>query len=225
MSAITALLLDLDGTLLDTAPEMADALNRLRHEERLEPLPFETIRPTVSHGSIRMVNLAFSDVAADEFERLRLRFLEIYRSILGTNTRLFAGFDRVFEHLDRHGIAWGVVTNKPGWLTEPLLHALRLQPTDACVVSGDTVGERKPHPLPLLHAAKLIRRAPEQCLYVGDAERDIQAGNAAGMKTVVAEWGYLGTGDEPGTWSAQGMVKDPADLVEWLPHPGAHAAS
>lgn len=225
MSAITALLLDLDGTLLDTAPEMADALNRLRSEERLEPLPFETIRPTVSHGSIRMVNLAFSDVTADEFERLRLRFLDIYRGILGTNTRLFSGFDRVFEHLRRHDMAWGVVTNKPGWLTEPLLHALGLQPTDACVVSGDTVGERKPHPLPLLHAAKLIRRAPEHCLYVGDAERDIQAGKAAGMRTVVAEWGYLGAADEPGKWAAEGLVKDPADLVHWLPSPRVQTAS
>lgn len=225
MSGITALLLDLDGTLLDTAPEMADALNRLRHEERLDPLPFETIRPTVSHGSIRMVNLAFSDVAADEFERLRLRFLDIYRGMLGTNTRLFAGFDRVFEHIERHGMAWGVVTNKPGWLTEPLLHALGLQPTDACIVSGDTVGERKPHPLPLLHAAKLIQRVPAQCLYVGDAERDIQAGNAAGMRTVIAEWGYLGTSDEPAKWAAEGMVKDPAELVNWLPPVKAHAAS
>ena len=129
MSAIAALLLDLDGTLLDTAPEMAAALNRLRQEERRPPLPFNAIRPTVSHGSIRMVRMAFSNVTADEFERLRLRFLDIYRGILGTNTRLFAGFDRVFERLDRHDIAWGVVTNKPGWLTEPLLHAMGLQPT------------------------------------------------------------------------------------------------
>ncbi len=225
MSAITALLLDLDGTLLDTAPEMADALNQLRQEERLDALPFETIRPTVSHGSVRMVNLAFSNVTAEEFERLRLRFLDIYRGILGTNTRLFAGFDRVFDHLDRHDMAWGVVTNKPGWLAEPLLHALGLQPTNACVVSGDTVGERKPHPLPLLHAARLIGRAPEHCLYVGDAERDIQAGNAAGMRTVVAEWGYLGTGDEPGKWAAQGLVRDPADLVDWLPPVKAYTAS
>lgn len=214
---ISALLLDLDGTLLDTAPEMAEALNVLRREQRRDPLPFEQIRPTVSHGSMRMVSLAFGDAAPDEFERLRLRFLDIYRDMLGTNTRLFAGFEKVFAHLERHGLAWGVVTNKPGWLTEPLLHILGLEPTDACIVSGDTVAQRKPHPLPLLHAAKLIRRPPEHCVYVGDAERDIRAGNAAGMRTVVARWGYLGEHDEPATWAAHGMAETPADLLSWLP--------
>lgn len=217
MKAVTALLLDLDGTLLDTAPEMAEALNILRGEEKLSPLPFDLIRPTVSHGSIRMVNLAFAGVTETEFERLRVRFLDIYRGMLGTNTRLFAGFDAVFDHVDRFGLAWGVVTNKPGWLTDPLLETLDLKPTNACIVSGDTVAERKPHPLPLLHAAGLIGRTPEECLYVGDAERDIKAGKAAGMRTVVAGWGYLGEQDVPDAWQADGFVQAPADLVSWLP--------
>ncbi len=216
MNQVSALLLDLDGTLLDTAPEMAEALNVLRDEESRAPLPFDVIRPTVSHGSIRMVNLAFGDATPDEFERLRVRFLDIYRAMLGNNTRLFAGFDAVFQHLEKHGLAWGVVTNKPAWLTDPLLERLDLRPTNGCVVSGDTVAERKPHPLPLLHAAGIIGKAPAQCLYVGDAERDIKAGKAAGMLTVVAEWGYLGQSDEPDQWQADGKVREPMELVSWL---------
>lgn len=225
MSGIHALLLDLDGTLLDTAPEMAEALNRLLQEERLEPLPFDMIRPTVSHGSTGMMNLVFSNVIPAEFEKLRARFLAIYRGILGSNTRLFSGFDAVFRHIKEKDIAWGVVTNKPGWLTEPLLEILALQPAPDCVVSGDTTAERKPHPLPLLHAASLISKAPEHCLYVGDAYRDIQAGKAAGMHTVVAQWGYLGSHDEPDKWQAHGMVREPPDLIPWLQRVAAGSAS
>lgn len=219
MTRLTALLLDLDGTLLDTAPEMAEALNTLHREVGIEPLPFNQVRPTVSHGSTGMLNLAFSGVAPPEFERLRARFLDIYRAMLGSNTRLFDGFDAVLDHVHRHSLAWGVVTNKPGWLTDPLLQILKINPTNTCIVSGDTVGARKPHPLPLLHAAGLIARAPAHCLYVGDAERDIAAGRAAGMKTVVARWGYLGQNDDPASWHADGLAAEPVDLVSWL-HPG-----
>ncbi|MEQ1581773.1 MAG: HAD-IA family hydrolase [Steroidobacteraceae bacterium] len=219
MTLPTALLLDLDGTLLDTAPEMAGALEALHREEGVEPLPFNQVRPTVSHGSTGMLNLAFSRVAPTEFERLRARFLDIYRTMLGSNTRLFAGFDAVLDHVYRHSLAWGVVTNKPGWLTDPLLQLLDINPTNGCIVSGDTVGARKPHPLPLLHAAGLIAKAPAHCLYVGDAERDIAAGRAAGMMTVVARWGYLGNTDDPSSWQADGIVAVPADLMSWL-HPG-----
>jgi phosphoglycolate phosphatase len=218
MTRLTALLLDLDGTLLDTAPEMAEALNILHREVGIEPLPFNQVRPTVSHGSTGMLNLAFSGVAPTEFERLRTRFLDAYRAILGSNTQLFAGFDAVLDHVHRHSLAWGVVTNKPGWLTAPLLQMLDINPTNACIVSGDTVGARKPHPLPLLHAAGLIAKAPAHCLYVGDAERDIAAGRAAGMKTVVAAWGYLGDSDNPADWRADGVAATPLDLVSWL-HP------
>lgn len=216
MSRIRALLFDLDGTLLDTAPEMATALNQLRQEEKLDPLPFDAIRPTVSHGSFRMVSLAFANAVEDEFERLRQRFLHIYRDMLGSNTRLFVGCEALLAELEARNICWGVVTNKPGWLTEPLLDILNLRPTRACVVSGDTLSERKPHPLPLLHAARLISAAPADCLYVGDAERDIQAGNAAGMRTVVAQWGYLDKTDRPEAWRAHGLARQPLELLDWL---------
>jgi len=214
--SLRALLLDLDGTLLDTAPEMASALNVLRIEEKRPPLPFDAIRPTVSHGSTGMVGLAFSDVSPEEFERLRQRFLAIYRERLGTDTHLFPGFDLVFDYLRERGFSWGVVTNKPAWLTDPLMHMLGIEPTNACIVSGDTVAERKPHPLPVLHAAKLLDVAPEHCLYVGDAERDIKAGNAAGMRTIVAEWGYLGSHDTPHLWNSHGSARQPIDLLGWF---------
>ncbi len=216
MSGYDALLLDLDGTLLDTAPDMGGALNRLRAERGLEPLPFATIRPVVSHGAVRLVTLGFPGSAGDAFEALRLRFLELYAQHLAEHTTLFPGIEAVLDELEARGLPWGVVTNKPGWLTDPLLAALELDRRAACVVSGDTLPERKPHPLPLLHAAALVRVPPERCVYVGDAERDIQAGRAAGMATVVAAYGYLSEQDDPGGWQPTGIVAEPGELRDWM---------
>ena len=211
-----ALLLDLDGTLLDSAPDMGGALNRLRLEHGREPLPAELIRPVVSHGAMRLVALGFPEATGQEFERLRLRFLELYAAHLSEGTRLFAGFDSVLATLEARDTPWGIVTNKPGWLTRPLLEALGLGRRAACAVSGDTVAERKPHPLPLLHAAGLLGVAAERCVYVGDAERDIQAGRAAGMTTVVAAYGYLSADDNPHSWHPDGIVEVPGDLLGWI---------
>ena len=222
--AHAALLLDLDGTLLDTAPDMGGALNRLRDEAGLAPLAPTTIRPVVSHGAMRLVKLGFPDAVGDEFERLRLRFLELYSQNLAEHTTLFPGIEPVLDDLERRGLPWGVVTNKPGWLTDPLLAALGLDQRAGVVVSGDTVAERKPHPLPLLHAAGIIGIAPEHCLYVGDAERDIQAGRAAGMTTVVAAYGYLSEEDDPGRWEPTGVVSDPLELLEWMHGASARVA-
>ena len=212
----SALLLDLDGTLLDTAPDMGGALNLLRAEHGLEPLPAATIRPVVSHGAMRLVALGFPGVAGDEFEALRMRFLEIYAANLSAGTRLFPGFDAVLETLESRDLPWGIVTNKPGWLTAPLLAALGLERRAACVVSGDTVAERKPHPLPLLHAAEVVGVQPEHCVYVGDAERDIQAGRAAGMTTVVAAYGYISDEEDPRQWQPHGVVQAPDELLHWV---------
>ncbi len=156
MREASALLLDLDGTLLDTAPDMGGALNLLRAEHGLEPLPAATIRPVVSHGAMRLVALGFPEAAGDDFETLRLRFLDLYAANLAVGTRLFPGFDAVLDRLEAQGLPWGIVTNKPGWLTDPLLAALGLDRRAACAVSGDTLAERKPHPLPLLHAAGTV---------------------------------------------------------------------
>jgi phosphoglycolate phosphatase len=219
-----ALLLDLDGTLLDTAPDMGGALNRLRAEHGFEPLPAERIRPVVSHGAMRLVALGFPAASGAEFERLRLRFLDLYAEHLAEGTRLFPGIEPVLESLEARDMPWGIVTNKPGWLTAPLLEALGLARRAACTVSGDTVAERKPHPLPLLHAAALIGIAAERCVYVGDAERDIQAGRAAGMTTVVAAYGYLSVEDDPTRWQPDGIVSTPDELLEWVHHPAERQA-
>ena len=211
-----ALLLDLDGTLLDTAPDMGGALNRLREENGLAPLAASVMRPVVSHGSARLVSLGFPSVTGDAYERLRLRFLDIYAANLADGTRLFEGAAELLAELERLGRPWGIVTNKPGWLTDPLLAALDLDRRAACVVSGDTLPERKPHPLPLLHAARAIGVAPERCVYAGDAERDIQAGRAAGMTTIVAAYGYLADDDDPLAWQPAGVVAEPLQLLEWM---------
>ena len=216
MTGDAALLLDLDGTLLDTAPDMGGALNRLREEEGLGPLAAGTIRQVVSHGAARLVALGFPAAQEAEFERLRRRFLELYARHLAEHTRPFPGLLPVLDELERRDIPWGVVTNKPGWLTEPLLGQLGLAQRAACVVSGDTVAQRKPHPLPLLHAARLIGVAPQHCVYVGDAERDIQAGRAAGMATLVATYGYIGADEDPTRWQASGMIGEPMQLLAWM---------
>jgi phosphoglycolate phosphatase len=211
-----AVLFDLDGTLLDTAPDMASALNALRMLEGLAPLPYAAIRPHVSHGAARLIEIGFACSAGERFDSLRQRFLDLYRSDLASGTRPFDGLEQILAELERRGIAWGVVTNKPGWLTNPLMEALGMDRRAACVISGDTLPERKPHPLPLLYAARLLEVDPGDCIYVGDAERDIQAGRAAGMTTLVAAFGYLAEGDDPASWSADAIANDPRELLSLL---------
>jgi phosphoglycolate phosphatase len=217
LSEPACVLFDLDGTLLDTAPDMAMALNRLRVEQGWPALPFERIRPVVSHGAAGLLQLGFGLGSDDSrFGPLRQRFLELYDAALAVETALFEGMEHVLARLESSAIAWGVVTNKPGWLTDPLLQSLGLFQRAGCVVSGDTVSRRKPDPEPLLHACDLIGIEPGRCLYLGDAERDVQAGNRAGMITLVARYGYLGIEDAPETWGAHGFVDVPGDLLTWL---------
>ncbi|HXH02531.1 MAG TPA: phosphoglycolate phosphatase [Candidatus Competibacteraceae bacterium] len=217
-SALRCVLFDLDGTLLDTAPDMARALNGLRQERGLAPLPFARIRPVVSHGSLGLVRLGFDRGPGDPgFDELRARFLDIYAADLARDTVLFPGMVEVLQRIERQGLAWGIVTNKPGWLTEPLLAALDLRQRAACVVSGDTVAERKPHPAPLLHACRVAGVQAQDCLYLGDAERDIEAGRRAGMTTVVARYGYLAADEHPEQWGAHGLIDHPRELLDWLP--------
>jgi N-acetyl-D-muramate 6-phosphate phosphatase len=218
--SIRAVLLDLDGTLLDTAPDMAAALNKLRWERGVEPLPFASIRPYVSHGAATLVRVGFPDAGESELVELRARFLEIYRQDVVVATQLFPGFEQVLPDLEARSVPWGIVTNKPAFLTEPLLARLRMQNKPACVVSGDTVAKRKPDPAPLLHAAKLLEIDPSACLYVGDAQRDIQAGRAAGMQTLVALFGYIGEQDDPESWEADGYIGSPGEILDWISSTG-----
>ncbi len=209
-------LFDLDGTLLDTAGDMAAALNRTRESEGLEALPFAQIRPLVSHGAPRLIKFAFGEPEPPRHEALRQRFLGYYREALAVHTRLFDGFERVLERLETAGLRWGIVTNKPGWLTEPLLAEVGLTPRCGCVVAGDTLTERKPHPAPLLHAAGLLGLEPQHCVYLGDAERDVQAARNAGMIPLVAGFGYLADGEDPSAWQPDAIFARPEDLIEWL---------
>ncbi|HEX3848442.1 MAG TPA: phosphoglycolate phosphatase [Steroidobacteraceae bacterium] len=213
---LRAILFDLDGTLLDTAPDMVGALNALRREEDLEPLPFDTVRPLVSHGSGRVVKAGFPDAAPEHFAGLQRRFLEIYRGALSRGTRLFPGMEGVLARLAERRLKSGIVTNKPAWLTEPLLQELGLRERFACVVSGDTLAQRKPDPAPLLHAADLAGVSPHECVYVGDAERDVQAARRAGMPALVASYGYVGEDDDEASWGGDAYLQRAEDLLSWL---------
>ncbi|MDP9089613.1 MAG: phosphoglycolate phosphatase [Pseudomonadota bacterium] len=214
--SLRAVLFDLDGTLLDTAPDMVAALNVLRQERSLAPLPYETVRSAVSHGSARVVKVGFPDIDAETSLTLQQRFLEIYRGALSRETHLFPGMETVLKELSLWRLKVGIVTNKPGWLTTPLLQELGLLELFSCVVSGDTVAERKPHPLPLLHAAGLADVRPGECVYVGDAERDVQAAHAAAMPALVANYGYLRADEDSSAWGGDGYLNEPLDLLDWL---------
>ncbi|HVW69969.1 MAG TPA: phosphoglycolate phosphatase [Steroidobacteraceae bacterium] len=214
---MSGVLFDLDGTLLDTAHDMSAALNVLRSEEGCAPLPFETIRVWVSHGSTALIRLGFPGVAAGPaFEELRQRFLDIYRRDLAVSTRLYAGLEAALERLDVAGVAWGIVTNKPGWLTEPLLEELDLRRRPGVLVCGDTLTTRKPDPAPLLYAARSLDLRPGECIYVGDAERDVLAAKAAGMPVYVALFGYIPAQERPHEWPADGWLSTPGELSELL---------
>jgi len=214
---LRGVLFDLDGTLLDTAPDLAAALNRVRAAHALPPLPYAEIRPWVSHGSYALTRLGFSFAQdSDEFEAARLALLDAYHAHVADDTRLFPGMDTLLDDIEARGLRWGIVTNKPGWLTTPLLEKLGLAWQPACVVSGDTLPERKPHPAPLLHAARALACAPGDCVYIGDAERDVAAGREAGMRTLVATYGYIGPGEDPLDWQASDLVDSPAAILDWL---------
>ncbi len=204
-----AVLFDLDGTLADTAPDLANALNQLLIENNSVTLPFNKIRPVISHGGIALVRLGFNIEPGDpEFEALRLRLLEIYEQAICEKTRLFPGLDKLLANLENHKIPWGIVTNKPDWLTKPLLDQLNLTHRIASLVCGNTLAEKKPHPAPLLHACKEINITPEDCIFIGDAAKDIEAGKKAGMQTIAAAFGYIEAHDLPENWQADQIIYD-----------------
>ena len=164
-----------------------------------------------------MVKLAFQlDEDNVEFEELKERFLQIYRNNIATHTVLFDGIDAVLDYLDTRQLSWGIVTNKSSWLTQPLMDELKLTERTPCIVCGDTVEHRKPHPAPMLHACELLQCRPEDTLYVGDARRDIEAGNNAEMTTLIANYGYIEKHEEPHTWGANGEVDTALQILDWV---------
>jgi phosphoglycolate phosphatase len=214
---IKTVLFDLDGTLVDTAPDLSETLNRLLINHQLPIISLESIRPYVSHGTIGMLGFAFGLTKSDpEFAGLRQEFLQIYRNHLCYQSKLFEGMDEVLDFIERRKLTWGVVTNKPDFLTKPLMQELSLEHRCACIVSGDTLPTSKPDPAPMFYAAELAGSKAAECVYVGDAERDIKAGKGAGMQTLIARYGYIEENDDPNLWQADGSIDHPAGLIEWI---------
>jgi phosphoglycolate phosphatase len=212
LQAPRAILFDLDGTLADTAPDLAAAVNKLRIDRGLEPTPYAILRPTASAGARGMIGAAFGLTPADVgYEELRLEWFDNYQSAMAIHSNLFEGVAELLEGLEDAGIAWGIVTNKPARFTDPLVGMIGLAHA-GCVVSGDTTPFPKPHPAGLFEAARRLGVAAEECWYVGDDLRDIEAGKAAGMKTVACSWGYCGAID-PATWGADMLLSHPTLLL------------
>ena len=215
---VRAVLFDLDGTLADTAVDLAGALNRVRADRSLPPMALELLRPHASHGARGMLGAGFGiDRESPDFELLRDSFLDYYAAGLCETTQLFEDAEKVLTEIERRGLLWGIVTNKAARFTLPILERLALSTRTVAVICGDTTANTKPHPEPLLAAALALKVDPADCLYVGDAERDIIAGRAAGMKTLIASYGYLGADDTPEHWAADGVIHTLFELLEWLP--------
>jgi len=214
---IEAVLFDLDGTLADTAPDMALTVNRMLERRGLPAVAQEAVRPHVSKGARGMIGAAFGLKPEDEgFQALREEFLALYGENLCVGTRLFDEMPELLAALESRGIPWGVVTNKFERFAVPLLEALGLGGRAAVVIGGDTCPRPKPFPDPLLFAAERMRVAPARTLYVGDDERDVQAARAAGMPVLVARYGYLGDGPPPERWGGDAIVDSPAGIERWV---------
>ena len=213
-----AVLFDLDGTLLDTAPDMVFALNAICMEEGATAVAYERARGYVSNGAVGLLRLAFPDFDPARDTELHRRYLDRYADRLAVETRLFPLMDHLLTALENEGVPWGVVTNKPRRLTEPLLAALGLDHRSSCTVSGDTLPERKPHPRPVQYALERLGLAaePARSFYVGDARRDIESGRSAGTRTIAVRYGYVEPGQDPATWGADHLVDTPVELLKLL---------
>ncbi len=211
------ILFDLDGTLVDTAPDLGLALNIQRQRHGFEPLPDEVIRPFASHGSKGLLSIGFG-IGPDshEFAAMREEYLALYDQVFTDSPVLFDGVEELLEAIESSGSLWGVVTNKPRRFTQPLLQAMNLHKRAACIVSGDDAAKAKPAPDTLLLACAQTNSQPQDCLYIGDAERDMVAGRAAGMKTVLALYGYIADEDTPLEWGADYLINHPREVIALL---------
>lgn len=209
-----AALFDLDGTLLDSAPDMLVTANRMRDARGLAPVSLAELRPHVSKGSRAMLAIAFPQLQPLQREAMVAEFLEVYQQELGRHSRLFEGVDAMLSALEDAGTRWGIVTNKPEYLARDILPQLGWESRCAVLIGGDTLAEKKPHPLPLQVAAQRIGVAIEDCVYVGDDERDIIAARAARMPSIAALWGYRQAGERPAEWGADAVYELPHDLIE-----------
>jgi phosphoglycolate phosphatase len=217
---IRAVLFDLDGTLADTAPDLAGALNALLVERGRPQVPVAAARPVTSSGARGMLKVGFGiEPGHAEYETLKARFLDLYAERVCVETQLYPGTVELLAMLEARALRWGVVTNKAERFTRPLLEALALMERAACVVGGDTTARAKPHPDPLLHAATYVGVEPARCLYVGDDLRDVQAARAAGMPVIAAAYGYLGVDGDPHAWGADAVIDHPLEVLNHLDSP------
>ncbi len=213
---LAAVLFDLDGTFADTAPDLARALNTMRARRGLPPLPAHETRPVTSLGARGMLGVGFGIAPGHpDFPAMRDEFLDLYEQHLCVETRLFPGTEELLRAIEARGLRWGIVTNKAERFAIPLMRLLDTASRCACVIGGDTTGKTKPDPEPLLAACRAIDCMPGQCIYAGDDERDIQAGRAAGMRTIAVRYGYL-NGRSPDTWGADAIIEQPQDLIKYI---------
>ena len=211
-----AVLFDLDGTFADTAPDLAYTLNRMRATRGLPPVALEMTRPVTSLGARGLLGIGF-DVAPGhpDYAAMRAEFLTLYAANVCRETTLFPGIRELLAVLESRQLAWGIVTNKAERLARALLRALELAQRASCIVGGATTPHLKPHPAPLLVASRVIEIGPADCIYVGDDRRDIEAGHAAGMKTIAVNYGYL-NGGLPENWGADAVIDEPRDVLRYL---------
>lgn len=213
---IEAIFFDLDGTLVDTAPDFLYAINTLRHTEQLSPMTMMELRGTVSDGAKAMINLAFSDKTLEEQDNLRQEFLTFYQNNVAAKSYLFEGMSTLLSWAKEQNIPWGVVTNKPWCYTELLLERLGLSESCAVTICPDHIQQSKPNPEGLLKACQQLRKSPEHCIYVGDHHRDIAAGINAKMQTIGALYGYINDQEDANNWSADYLAESPTDILNWL---------
>ncbi|MCV0438081.1 MAG: HAD-IA family hydrolase [Hydrogenophaga sp.] len=217
---VRAVLFDLDGTLIDSAPDLGSAVDTMRVRRGLDPLPLEHYRPFTGSGARGMLRAAF-DISPEhgEYEALKNEFFDVYAGCLTQRTQAFDGVTHLLASLVGQHMPWGVVTNKAERFTLPITRSMKLFATASVVICGDTTAYAKPHPEPLLEAASRLGLAPGDCIYVGDDQRDILAGRAAGMRTVAAHYGYLGPGADASTWGADAEVSSPLQVLNLLELP------
>jgi len=220
LRGVRAVLFDLDGTLVDSAPDLGSAADRMRLARGMPSLPLEDYRPHAGSGAKGMLGVAFGiSLEHSDYETLREEFYVQYEACLTEQTRAFSGVAELLEALLQRGLRWGVVTNKAQRFSTPLTRAMPLFASASTIISGDTTPHIKPHPAPLLEAARRLNLAPADCVYVGDDARDILAGRAAGMLTVAARYGYLGAGADVSLWGADAEVNSPLEVLKLLDLP------
>ncbi len=217
MTHLQAVLFDLDGTFADTAPDLVNALNQTLVNRGHQALPYEQVKPYVSKGAPGMIKIAFDLSPGDaNYDSVRQEFLDIYLNHICDHTQLFSGIEETLEYLEQNNIHWGIITNKPEFLTKPLMEKLQLNNRAAVIYSGDTFKEKKPHPLPLLKAAETLQVKADNCIYVGDDQRDMLAARAASMYAIAATWGYIPEEEDPAQWDADCWLDNSTHLKQTI---------